>query len=229
MSGRGFGGRSASEAGTPSDGRSASRSGASGSGALRADLALVAEQIPDGSRVLDLGCGSGSLLSWLMAERGCTGTGVEIDPDRVLRAIRRGVPVIELDVDRMLGEFTDASYDVCVLSRTIQTIQRPEHVLREMSRIAGLLVVSVPNFGWWGHRLRLLRGRMPMSKELPFSWYDTPNIRHTTLLDLEGLFDALGLTVVRRFTFTENGRRLHMQGARANLTAGAAVYVLRAE
>ena len=200
------------------------------SGPLRADLALVAEQITAGSRVLDLGCGSGSLLAWLMAERGCTGTGVEIDPAKVLKAIRRGVPVIELDVDHMLAEFSDASYDVCVLSRTIQTIQRPEHVLREMGRIAGLLIVSVPNFGWWGHRLRLLGGRMPMSKELPYSWYDTPNIRHTTLVDLEGLFDSLGFTVVKRFTFTEDGRRLRMQGARAaNLTTGAAVYVLRPE
>ncbi len=199
------------------------------SGPLRADLRLVGEQVPPGARVLDLGCGSGSLLAWLMAERDCTGTGVEIDPEKVLRAIRRGVPVIELDVDRQLAEFGDESYDVCVLSRTIQTIQRPEHVLREMSRIAHTLVVSVPNFGWWGHRLRLLRGRMPMSKELPHKWYDTPNIRHTTLVDLEKLFEALELRIVHRFTFTETGRRLHMQGAQANLTAGAAVYVLRPE
>ena len=202
---------------------------AGGGGTLRADLALLAEQVPDGARVLDLGCGSGSLLAWLMAERGCTGTGVEIDPDKVLRAIRRGVPVIEQDVDRGLGEYADGSYDVCVLSRTIQTIQRPERVLREMGRIAGLLIVSVPNFGWWGHRLRLLGGRMPMSKELPYSWYDTPNLRFTTLVDLEGLFDTLGFTVVRRFTFTEDGRRLRTKGVRANLTAGAAVYVLRPE
>jgi methionine biosynthesis protein MetW len=203
--------------------------GGGAGGTLRADLALVAEQIPDAARILDLGCGSGSLLAWLMGERGCTGTGVEIDPEKVLRAIRRGVPIIELDVDRGLGEFADDSYDVCVLSRTIQTIQRPEHVLREMGRIAGLLIVSVPNFGWWGHRLRLLGGRMPMSKELPYSWYDTPNIRHTTLVDLEGLFDTLGFTVVRRFSFTEDGRRLRTKGVRANLTAGAAVYVLRPE
>lgn len=199
------------------------------SGELRADLALVAEQIAPGSRVLDLGCGSASLLAWLMAEKGCTGTGVEIDHEKVLRAIQRGVPVIELDVDHELAEFSDGSYDVCVLSRTIQTIQRPEHVLREMARIADTLVVSVPNFGWWGHRLRLLLGRMPMSKELPYSWYNTPNIRHTTLVDLEGLFRALRLRVVQRFTFTETGRRLQMHGLRANLTAGAAVYVLRPE
>lgn len=199
------------------------------SGPLRADLRLVSEQITAGARVLDLGCGSGSLLAWLMAERGCTGTGVEIDADKVLKAIRRGVPVIELDVERQLEDFSDKSYDVCVLSRTIQTIQRPEFVLREMARIADTLVVSVPNFGWWGHRLRLLGGRMPMSKELPYRWYNTPNIRHTTLVDLEKLFETLDLTVLRRYTFTETGRRLHMRLGRANLTAGAAVYVLRPE
>lgn len=198
-------------------------------GVLRADLALVAEQIPDGSRVLDLGCGTGSLLAHLVEKHACTGTGVEIDPEKVLKAIRRGIPVIELDVDHGLTEFSDKSYDVCVLSRTIQTIQRPEPVLRQMGRIADTLIVSVPNFGWWGHRLRLLGGRMPMSKELPYKWYDTPNLRHTTLVDLEELFDSLAYTIVRRFTFTEDGRHLHMHAGRANLTAGAAVYVLRPE
>lgn len=193
---------------------------------LRADLALVASQIPGRSRVLDLGCGSGTLLAHLIAERGCTGTGVEIDPKRVVKAVRRGVPVIELDLDHQLGEFADSSYDVCVLSRTIQTIQRPVHVLEHMGRIAGQMIVSVPNFGWWGHRLRLLAGHMPKSKELPFEWYDTPNIRYTTLLDLEELFDRLGFVVDRRFTYTQRGRQLHMRGRKANLMAGAAIYVL---
>lgn len=194
---------------------------------LRADLALVAEQVPQGARVLDLGCGSASLLAWLMENKGCAATGVEIDPDAVLKAMRRGVSIIEQDVDRGLGDFADDSYDVCVLSRTLQTIQRPEYVLEQMGRIAGLLVVSVPNFGWWRHRLRLLGGRMPVSKELPYSWYDTPNLRHTTLWDLERLFDKLGFRVMERFTFTEDGRQLRAQGIRANLTAGAAIYVLR--
>ncbi len=194
---------------------------------LRVDLGLVAAQIPASSRVLDLGCGTGTLLSYLMAERDCTGTGVEIDPQKVVRAIRRGVPVIELDLDRQLDQFSDNSYDVCVLSRTLQTIQRPAHVLKHMGRIANRMVVSVPNFGWWGHRLRLLGGHMPMSKELPYSWYDTPNIRHTTLLDLEELFDQLGFVVERKYSYTLRGRRLHMQGRISNLLAGAAVYVLR--
>lgn len=195
---------------------------------LRADLAIVADQVPAGSHVLDLGCGPGTLLQYLHDERGCRGTGVEIDPDAVLQAIRSGVPVLELDVDAALAEIADDSFDVCVLSRTIQTILHPEHVLTEMGRVASSLIVSVPNFGWWGHRLRLAGGHMPMSKELPYHWYDTPNLRHTTLVDLENLFDSLGYEVVRRYTFTEDGRRLFIPDALANLAAGAAVYVLRA-
>jgi len=194
---------------------------------LRFDLQLVADLIDDGSRVLDLGCGTGDLLDHLIRERHCQGTGVEIDPDAVVGAIRRGVPVIELDIDRQLGEFLDASYDVVVLSRTMQTIRRPEAVLRQMSRIGRRLIVSVPNFGWWGHRLRLLRGRMPMSRELPYRWYDTPNLRFTTLRDLRPLFDAIGLVVEREIPTTIHGDPLRVAGVAANILAGAGLYVLR--
>ncbi len=194
---------------------------------LRKDLALVASLIPSGSRVLDLGCGSGQLLFHLMQEQGCRGTGVEIDPDSVLAAIRLGVPIIELDLDHQLDDFADDSYDVVVLSRTIQTIRRPQEVLRHMGRIGRRLIVSVPNFGWYGHRLRLLRGRMPMSRELPYEWYNTPNLRHTTLVDLQLLFDELGFVVEQRITLTPGGDPLRASDRLANLLAGAAVYVLR--
>lgn len=193
---------------------------------LRPDLALVADLIPAGGRVLDLGCASGLLLAHLIGQAGCRGTGVEIDPDAVLDAISLGVPVIELDLDSELDEFADNSYDVVVLSRTIQTIRRPVEVLEQMARIGSRLIVSVPNFGLWRHRLRLLRGRMPMSKELPHAWYDTPNLRHTTLIDLEELFVRLGLRVETRITLTPDGRPLRTGERLANLTAGAAVYVL---
>lgn len=194
---------------------------------LRLDLALVADQIAPGSRVLDLGCGSGTLLAALASEKGCSVTGVEIAPDAVLRGIRRGVPIIERDVDAALADLATKSYDVVVLSRVLQTILRPEVVLRQMARVGERLIVSVPNFGYYPNRLRLLAGRMPMSKELPYTWYDTPNLRHTTLRDLEALFDRLNLKVERRFTYTQRHRRLRMYGAAANLLAGAAIYVLR--
>ena len=150
---------------------------------LRPDLELLAGLIPAQSRVLDLGCSSGALLAHLMAAKNCRGTGVEIDPDAVLAAIAAGVPVIELDIDSELHDFADHSYDVVVLSRTIQTIHRPFEVLQEMGRIADRLIVSVPNFGYWRHRLRLLRGRMPMSREIPaMAWLFVPSGSGTALL-----------------------------------------------
>jgi methionine biosynthesis protein MetW len=194
---------------------------------LRPDLELVASLIPSGSRVLDLGCGSGALLSELMHWANCRGTGVEIDHDSVVEAIRLGVPVIELDIDAELDEFADHSYDVVVLSRTVQTLHRPFEVLQHMGRIADRLIVSVPNFGYWRHRLRLLRGRMPMSRELPHAWYDTPNLRHTTLVELEELFTRLGLTIEQRIVLSPGGVPLKSGDRLANLVAGAAVYSLQ--
>ena len=192
---------------------------------LRPDLNLIAHLIPGSSRVLDLGCGDGALLQHLIADHDCSGTGVEIDPEKVLAAIIAGVPVVELDLDADLAMFASGSYDMVVLSRTIQTIRHPEFVLQEMARIGERLIVSVPNFGLLQHRLMLLRGHMPMSRELPYSWYDTPNLRFTTLVDLEDLFAKLGLLIDQRINLSlkvNPGGRFRA----ANLRAGAAVYVL---
>jgi methionine biosynthesis protein MetW len=194
---------------------------------LRPELALLADLIPKGSRVLDLGCGSGALLAELISNAECRGTGVEIDPEAVLEAISFGVPIIELDVDTGLDHFSDHSYDVVVLSRTIQTIRRPFEVLQEMARIGDQLIVSVPNFGLFGNRLRLLRGRMPMSRDLPYAWYDSPNLRFTTLVDLEQLFEAAGLQVERRIVLAPSGRPARTGQLLPNLLGAAAVYVLR--
>jgi methionine biosynthesis protein MetW len=195
---------------------------------LRPELALLAGLVPSASRVLDLGCGTGELLAHLMSDADCSGTGVEIDDDAVVAAIGLGVPVIELDIDNQLDEFADGSYDVVVLSRTIQTIRRPVEVLQHMSRIGSTLIVSVPNFGQLRNRLRLLRGRMPMSPDLPHPWYDTPNLRFTTLADLEDLFAGLGLRVERRIVLRQDGRPARTDQLLANLLGAAAVYVLRA-
>lgn len=193
---------------------------------LRPDLQLVAELVPRGSRVLDLGCGSGELLDVISRERGCTGTGVEKDPEEVLRAIWRGVPVIELDLDSQLGEFADRSYDVVVLSRTLQAVLHPHRLLDEMARIAPRMVVSMPNFGLWRHRLRLLGGHMPRSRDLPFTWYDTPNLHHATLVDLEDFFAQEGFMVQQKIALDEHGRRSRAGSYASNLLAGAGLYVL---
>lgn len=196
---------------------------------MRPDLELVAGLVPVGSRVLDLGCGGGELLDHLTHARRCTGVGVEIDPDSVLAAIRRGVPVIEVDIDHQLGEFADRSYDVVVMSQTLQATRRPADVLRQINRIGSRCIVSVPNFGLWRHRVGLMfRGRMPVSRELPHSWHETPNIHLSTLADLESLFGTLSMGVERRILLDERGRP--MRSARqANLRAGAAIYLLSGE
>lgn len=193
---------------------------------LRADLREVADLVPEGARVLDLGCGGGELLSTLFERKSCTGTGVEKDPDAVLAAMAAGVPLIELDLDSQLGEFADDSYDIVVLSRTLQTVLHPTEVLRQMARISPLMIVSMPNFGLWRNRLRLLAGHMPRSRDLPFTWYATPNLHHATLVDLEGYFTDLGLTIERRVVLTSGGTHTPLGGFAANLLAGSAIYQL---
>ena len=196
---------------------------------MRPDLEVVAELIPPGCRVLDLGCGDGQLLADLARRSRCTGTGVDRDPAMLRAAIRRGVAVVELDLDTQLGEFASASYDVVVVSQTLQATRHPDRVLAEVARIAGRGIVSVPNFGLWRHRASLaLRGRMPVSAELPHPWYDTPNIHLATLADLEELFAAQGFLMRDRRLLDATGRAASGPRARgpANLMASGAVYLV---
>ena len=194
---------------------------------FRADLAVIADLIPAGSRVLDLGCGNGDLLRLLM-EKGCTGTGVDLNAGTVPACLRRGVDVIELDLDSELGEFSADSYDFVVLSRTLQTVHRPRNVLAEMGRIAVHSIISMPNFAYWRNRLRLLRGRMPMSKDLPFSWYDTPNLHHSSLRDLEPLFSSLDMAIDQRIPLDADGHRHRLGNGAANWAASSSLYLLHA-
>lgn len=192
---------------------------------LRADLARIASQIPPGSRVLDLGCGSGELLVYLMTQRGCVGLGIEHDAEAILAAVSAGVPVLDLDIDAQLDLFADGSFDVVVLSRTLQAVRHPVQVLRHMGRIGARLIVSMPNFAYWPHRLRLLGGEMPRSSDLPFDWFDSPNLHFATLSGMQSLIRSLGYTIERRLALGPSG---HLITWLPNLRAGSAIYVVMA-
>jgi methionine biosynthesis protein MetW len=172
---------------------------------LRADLALIADWIAPGARVLDLGCGDGALLAHLHKVKGCSGYGVEIDDEQVLACARRGVDVIQRDLEAGLDLFAATRFDVVVLSMAIQATQHTERVLREMSSVGAQCIVSFPNFGHWSHAWSILRGRMPVSREMPYQWYDTPNLHLATLADFHDLLVRSGLRVTRRQCLA-NGR-----------------------
>jgi methionine biosynthesis protein MetW len=193
---------------------------------MRPDLEIVARLVPADTRVLDLGCGSGELLERLSTKR-CRGTGVEIDSAAFLATVARGVAVLSLDLDTGLDAFAANSYDVVVMSVTLQTTRRPKHVLSEMARIAPAAILSVPNFAYWRHRSELmLTGRMPVSAELPYPWYQTPNIHLSTLPDTEALFDDVGLDISTRILLDEQHVPLRTPRLASNLRAARAVYTL---
>lgn len=160
---------------------------------------LIAELVPRGSRVLDLGCGDGSLLDLLQRERGCTGYGVEIADGNVLKCIRRGVDVIQLNLDEGLALFQDASFDVVLQIDTLQHLRNAEVMLRETVRVGRIGIVAFPNFAHWPNRISIARGRMPVTRRLPYQWYDTPNIRVGTFKDFEVLAHKNNLRVLDAF------------------------------
>ncbi|AGX88177.1 methionine biosynthesis protein MetW [Candidatus Symbiobacter mobilis] len=156
----------------------------------------IAEWIPPGSRVLDLGCGDGAMLAHLQEARGCSGYGVEIADDNVLECVRRGVQVIQANLDEGLSMFEDASFDVVLQIDTLQHLRNAEVMLRETVRVGKVGIVAHPNFGHWPNRWSVLRGRMPVTPRLPYSWYDTPNIRFGTHADLSILARRCGLHIL---------------------------------
>jgi methionine biosynthesis protein MetW len=167
---------------------------------LRADLAIIADLVNPGARVLDLGCGEGELLARLRADKAVNGYGLEIDPGNITICIRKGVNVIEQDLNAGLGNFADDSFDMVVMTETLQSVKAPVQMLKEMLRIGRECIVTFPNFGHWRCRTYLAtRGRMPVSEHLPHSWYDTPNIHLCTFLDFERLCQAERFNIIERF------------------------------
>lgn len=171
-------------------------------GAQRPDFDAIARWIPQGAHVLDLGCGDGTLLKHLQQTRGVTGYGVEIDDGNVLDCVRNGVHVIQSDLERGLADFDDGSFDFVVLSQTLQAMRNTERIVREMLRVGRSGIVTFPNFGYWKNRLHVLRGRMPVSSNLPFEWFNTPNIHLCTIADFERFCDQRGIRIAARTLLT---------------------------
>ncbi len=172
----------------------------------RPDFEVIAGWVQPGERVLDLGCGDGALLKLLIETRGARGYGVDIDDANVLAAIANGINVIQSNLDAGLAGFVDGAFDHVVLSRTLQTVRHTQEILGAMLRVGREAVVSFPNFGYWKNRAAVLNGRMPLSEDLPYQWYDTPNVRFFTMLDFEALCTEMDFLVRDRQVLDEQGR-----------------------
>ena len=165
---------------------------------LRPDLAFIAHWIAPNTRVLDVGCGDGVMLDHLQTDKRCHGYGIEIVDDKVLACASRGVNVIQQDMEQGLGLFDDQAFDTVLCLSSLQMMKNVDGLLRDIARVGREAIVSFPNFAYWPHRLALLRGRMPVSKSLPYQWYDTPNVRCATMEDFTDLANSVGLEVVER-------------------------------
>ena len=186
----------------------------------RQDMALIAELVPRGSRVLDLGCGNGELLAHLRDARGCSGYGIEIADANVLACERRGVDVIQRNLEEGLALFGDRSFDVVLQLDTLQHLRQTENMLRETARVGRIGIVAFPNFAHWPNRLQVAAGRMPVTRVLPYQWYDTPNIRVGTHADFEVLARKQGLRILDAFGI-QRGRVVRRW---PNLRASVAVF-----
>ena len=172
----------------------------------RFDFAVIAGWIPAGRHVLDLGCGDGRLLSYLSEVKSITGYGVEIDHESVLRCIRNGIDVIQIDIDGGLSGFEDGSFSHAIISQALQAMHNTEGILGEMLRVAQEAIVSFPNFAYRVNREAIAAGHMPVSEDLPYEWYDTPNVRFFTIVDFEALCARHGIEIRERLAFDVYGQ-----------------------
>jgi methionine biosynthesis protein MetW len=191
---------------------------------VRADLAFIANWVRPGAHVLDVGCGDGAMMAFLQGGKACTGYGIEIADDKLLESAQRGINVIQQDMEQGLGLFGDNTFDTVLCLQSLQMMQHVEPLLRDIVRVGAEAIVSFPNFAYWPHRVALARGRMPVSKSLPYQWFDTPNVRCATIYDFEELAADCGLEVIERVALAEDGSVVSFL---PNLRGSLAVFRLR--
>ncbi len=195
---------------------------------MRKDLEKIVELIPQNSKVIDVGCGEGELLSYLVDKKHVEGRGIELNPDSVSIAVSRGLSVIQGDADRDLRHYPDRCFDYAVLGQTLQATKHPKDVLSEILRISCRAVISFPNFGHWRNRWYLLsKGRMPVTKRLSYEWYETPNIHFCTIRDFQVLTQELGVTIEKSFYTKEEDSFVITNLTKANLLGELGIFVLR--
>lgn len=187
---------------------------------IRADFEAIAKWIKPNSSLLDLGCGDGSFLEFIHEQKQVTSYGVEISDLSVLTCVEKGLNVIQQDLESGLALFEDNSFDMVVLSQTLQTIHETESILQEIVRVGRECVISFPNFAHWSHRIDILLGRMPVSRSLPFDWFNTPNVRVLTIADFEALASKIGIQIIDRLVL-HDGKEVKMG---ANLFGSLAIY-----
>lgn len=192
----------------------------SGNGIQRSDFAVIAEWVRPDSRVLDLGCGDGTLLRYLNSRRGVSGYGVEIADEKVLACVKNGVNVIQGDLERGLAEFKDRSFDYVILSQTIQAVKNSERIIKDMLRVGREGIVTFPNFGYWKNRLHVAAGYMPVSDNLPYQWFDTPNVHLCTIADFERFCEERHIRIVERKVLTNGAAVTFLP----NLLGALAIY-----
>ena len=196
---------------------------------LRSDLQVMANLVPADTSVLDIGCGEGELLNWLTHHSHVDGRGLELSVERVNHCIAAGLSVTQANAEEELPYFADDSFDICILSRTLQAMHDPVTVLNHVTRIGKQAIISIPNFGYWRNRVHLgLTGHMPVTNTLTYQWYDTPNIHFCTIRDFIELCDKLGITIKEQVFHSSSGQKRDYMGsiALANLLAEQATFLV---